>query len=175
MSLMKFVSVGVNSYVSENSVIITRTGTIGVVDRGITLTGRDNDNVNVQFNIQTPAKTHPAYKYTQKCYYNFVIMRSIKRSALSPHFDQDKIYKYKTYTEAFYDIFTLDGDNIILKDQPTINTVEQYAPILEQNANILEQNLLILKQNSLLMEQNNLLLQLLAEKKVPEQADLLQM
>lgn len=101
-------------------------------------------------------------------------LKMIKRSELSPHFDQARIFKYKSYTQAFFDIFTLDGDTITLRDKQD-SIVEQSTSIVKQNANILDQNLLLLKQNSLLMEQNGLLLQLLAEKKVPEQADLLQL
>lgn len=106
---------------------------------------------------------------------SFTPIKYISKTDIIEHFNMNIIYNYRTYTQAFYDIFTLDGDTITLRDKQQDPIVEENTFIVKQNANILDQNLLLLKQNSLLMEQNGLLLQLLAEKKVPEQADLLQL
>lgn len=106
---------------------------------------------------------------------SFTPIKYISKVDIIEHFNMNVIYNYRTYTQAFYDIFTLDGDTITLRDKQQNLIVEENTFIVKQNANILDQNLLLLKQNSLLMEQNGLLLQLLAEKKVPEQADLLQL
>lgn len=119
---MQFVAIPGKSTLAEEYVVISGTGLIGVECRvgkcqynGSILPG-EHDSGKVQYKIGTPDKNIGAGKGISSCY-NFRGIKSIKRSSLSPHFDQDKIYKYKTYTEAFYDIFELQGDTIVVKSQ----------------------------------------------------------
>ena len=135
----------------------------------------------------------------------FSPIKYISRADIIDHFNMNVIYNYRTYTQAFYDIFTLNGNDIALRDKDSIfspnsihetidDLVSKNQEITEnlssvQNMVINHENILydqrlamqereqntILQQNALLLEQNSLLLQLLTMRNVPEQADLLQL
>ena len=53
---------------------------------------------------------------------SFQAVKYIARADIIAHFNMNVIYNYRTYTQAFYDIFTLNGDDIILKNQSSSST-----------------------------------------------------
>lgn len=136
-----------------------------------------------EFNCDVTGTTREPYFYP---------IKYIAKADIIDHFNMNVIYNYRTYTQAFYDIFTLDGDDITLRNKSSSSNSNSNSSSSSSNSNSSnpefnsefnsefsskerEQNTLLLEQNALLLEQNGLLLQLLTLRNVPVQADLLQM
>lgn len=92
-------------YVSSNYIVISDIGTVGVATSSGGYTGR----YYFQFDVGVPLCHGSGY-------YAFHGDRMISRSSVSPYFDEPNVSKYKTYTEAFYDIFFVKGNKLTPKN-----------------------------------------------------------